>query len=169
MFTKLQNYYQMFKYVKKKSEIKECFYHNKNECKGPIKQSHSIQRNKRLSIIEGMVNKNNCIYSFSNPVPNKRSYFSNLSPIGKNEASTFYGFCDYHDSILFAPIENNEFDASPQHCFLHSYRAFAHSYHKEKEAMKSFYEVYPKIPKFDKVIFAGLEDKKRDLQDYESQ
>lgn len=30
---------------KKIRTIKECFYHKKEECKGNIKQSHSIQRN----------------------------------------------------------------------------------------------------------------------------
>ena len=45
--------------------ITECFYHDKTECKGIIKQSHSIQRNMRLSIIEGEVNGQNLIYSFA--------------------------------------------------------------------------------------------------------
>lgn len=169
MLTIFQKFFKLLKHVKKRAEIRECFYHKKDECKGPIKQSHSIQRNKRLSIIEGDVKGNSCIFTFSNPIPSKKTLFSDLAPIGKSEASTFYGFCDYHDSVLFAPIENNEFDARPQHCFLHSYRAFAHSYHMEKEAMHVYKDVYPTIPIFKNVFFAGLDEKKRDFEDYEKQ
>lgn len=169
ILSKLQKFFKLSKLVKRGATIKECFYHKKDECKGPIKQSHSIQRNRRLAIIEGKVNGNSCIYSFSNPIPSKDTLFNDLAPLGKNEASTFYGFCDYHDSVLFAPVENNEFDASPKHCFLHSYRAFAHSYHTEKEAMRLFSHVYPKIPLFKNVLFKGLDEKKRDFDDYTQQ
>ena len=50
---------------KKVSQITECFYHDKSYCRGEIKQSHSLQKNGRLSIIEGNVNGQNLIYSFA--------------------------------------------------------------------------------------------------------
>jgi hypothetical protein len=59
-------------------------------------------------------------------------------PIGKKEASTFFGFCDYHDTTLFSPIENYKFDSSKKHLFLHSYRSFAHSYHRKHEEDKLY-------------------------------
>ena len=118
---------------KKSSQLKECFYHKKDECKGDIKQSHSIQRNGRLSIIEGMVNGNQSIYSLTSFVPSPEHMVEDLKPIGKKEASTFFGFCDYHDTTLFSPVENFKFDNSYKHLFLHSYRSFAHSYHRKKE------------------------------------
>lgn len=61
---------------------------------------------------------------------------ASLRPIGKGVASTFFGVCDHHDTTLFSPIENFPFDNSNQHCFLHSYRSFAHSYHLKKEQLK---------------------------------
>ncbi|MGC4128693.1 MAG: hypothetical protein QM564_03870 [Bergeyella sp.] len=118
------------------SRIKECFHHKKEDCKGRIKQAHSIQRNGRLSIIENEVNKNLCLYCFTNFVSNEDLVMADLVPIGKKEASTFFGFCDYHDTTLFSPIENFRFDIdSDEHLFLHSYRSFAHSYHKKKEEL----------------------------------
>jgi len=119
-------------------KIKTCFHHQKDKCKGKIKQAHSIQKNGRLSIIEGDVNGNQCIYTFTSCIVSEKSALEDLVPIGKKEASTFFGFCDYHDSTLFSPIENFEFDGSDKHCFLHSYRSFAHSYHRKNEEAQVF-------------------------------
>lgn len=125
--------------LKKHRTIKECFHHNKHECKGKIKQAHSIQKNGKLSILESEVNKNKSLYTFTNFISSEKSVIEELLPIGKGEASTFYGFCDYHDSFLFSEIENNKFDfENPKHLFLHSYRSFAHSYHKKREEYKLY-------------------------------
>ncbi|MEA5259441.1 hypothetical protein VB264_16700 [Arcicella aquatica] len=116
----------------------ECFYHDKSTCKGKIKLSHSIQRNGRLSIIEGDINGNKQIYTFTDYEVGETTQVMRLKPIGKGSASTFFGFCDHHDTTLFSPIENNKFDNSDKHCFLHTYRAFAHSYHRKKEEIKAY-------------------------------
>lgn len=123
---------------KKTGRITECFYHDKTKCNGDIKHSHSIQRNGRLSIIEGTVNSNQVIYTFTETEFDEHHSHKSLKPIGKAVASTFFGFCDFHDTTLFSPIENFPFDDSDKHCFLHSYRAFAHSYHRKKEELKAY-------------------------------
>lgn len=139
-----QEFQQAFKKVKSEfktsGRISECFYHNKTECKGIIKQSHSIQRSKRLSIIEGDVNGQNVIYTFTEIEYTSLGSIKTLKPIGKKVASTFLGFCEFHDTVLFSDIENFLFDNSDYHCFLHSYRAFAHSYHIKKESLKAYNE-----------------------------
>ncbi|MBK8735551.1 MAG: hypothetical protein IPL98_06475 [Saprospiraceae bacterium] len=57
----------------------------------------------------------------------------------KNECSTFHGFCDYHDSSVFSPIENNVINVDlDEHCFLLCYRAFAKEYHAKIEVNKGF-------------------------------
>ncbi|MCR4030430.1 MULTISPECIES: hypothetical protein [Flavobacterium] len=138
--------------AKKIGIIKDCFHHNKNECKGKIKQAHSIQRNGRLSIIESEVNKNLSVYCFSHFKSDEKNLISDLVPLGKKEASTFYGFCDLHDTNLFSPIENFPFDIDSQmHFFLHSYRSFAHSYHKKKEEL-NFWMNFEKT-KFDSIMY----------------
>jgi hypothetical protein len=131
-------YQKMMSSVKKLGMIKECFYHDKGQCKGDIKQAHSLQRNGRLSIIEGEVNGNSSIYTFTSAVATEKTPMADLKPIGKKEASTFFGFCDEHDTKLFSPIENFDFDGSDKHCFLHSYRSYAHSYHRKHEEQKAY-------------------------------
>lgn len=163
VFSKYQGIY------KRISKLSECFYHRKDECKGKIKQTHSLQKNRRLSIIEGEVNGSQVLYTFTEFVPDEKSLFSDLKPIGKKEASTFFGFCDYHDTVLFSPIENFPFDGSPKHCFLHSYRAFAHSYHRKKEAIialskKSQYSGLLSLPG-DGFVDIALEGNKMGLND----
>ena len=116
--------------------IKECFYHRKEECKGKIKQAHSIQQNKRLSILTEIIDGNEKLYTFTCFETSKNHFVEKLIPIGKGKASTFFGFCDYHDSVLFSEIENNEFKDNYEHRFLHSYRSFAHSYHRKMEETK---------------------------------
>ena len=125
--------------LKRKRKISECFYHDKSECKGAIKQAHSLQRNGRLSIIEGDVKGQKQIYTFTSFESDQDCFLKTLKPIGKAEASTFFGFCDFHDTNLFSCVEGtNKFDESDKHCFLHSYRSFAHSYHRKKEEIKLF-------------------------------
>ena len=134
----MDDFNKLMSSFKKDRRIKECFHHNSNECKGKIKQAHSIQRNGRLSIIESEVNGNNCIYTFTSHTTSEKYIIEDLVPIGKKEASTFFGFCDYHDSTLFSPIENFKFNRSNKHLFLHSYRSFAHSYHRKLEDSKIY-------------------------------
>lgn len=122
--------------IKKARTIKECFHHKKEECNGDIKQSHSIQRNGRLSIIEDEIEGNKMLFTFTNFQIGTDKFIKNLRPIGKGVASTFFGFCDYHDTVLFSEIENKGFNNCDKHCFLHSYRSFAHSYHTKKEEKK---------------------------------
>ena len=49
--------------------------------------------------------------------------------IGINEATTFSGLCDYHDSQTFSAIDNSPFLNTPEHKFLYHYRAFAQTYY----------------------------------------
>lgn len=136
--TPQQRFREVMQHYKRTGRITECFCHDQDACKGTIKQSHSIQRNGRLSIIEGEVNGNKLLYTFTEMVSDELNLYKSLRPIGKAEASTFFGFCDFHDSSLFAKIENQPFDNSDEHCFMHSYRSFAHSYHRKKEELKAY-------------------------------
>lgn len=135
----------LIKYNKLKSKlsnasmIAECFYHDKSECKGSIKDAHTIQRNGRLSLLTGNINGNEVIYSLSDSIPSERNLIETLKPIGIAKASIFKGFCDYHDNIIFSPIENYPYDQNKdEHNFLHSYRSFAYAYHKRRETVKLY-------------------------------
>lgn len=123
--------------------IKECFYHKKDECHGKIKHAHSLQRNKRLSILEEEIDGNSMLYTFTEFEIGKDVFIKKLVPIGKGKASAFFGFCDFHDTHLFSEIENKEYVDSDHHCFLHSYRSFAHSYHRKNEEKKGNSNINP--------------------------
>lgn len=48
----------------------------------------------------------------------------------KNKATTFHGFCSYHDNKIFEPIESRDYiEGDIQQNFLFAYRAFARGYH----------------------------------------
>lgn len=120
------------------AKISECFHNNESECNGIIKNAHSIQRNGRLSLLEENIDGNMKLYSFTELQINETIGKYELKPIGKASASTFLGFCDYHDTNLFSIIENDSFEDTKEQCFLYSYRGFAHSHHRKKEQLLAY-------------------------------
>lgn len=115
--------------IKKATLFKGCVHHDDN-CKGRIILSHSIQENGVLDSIskDGQV----IGIDFSNPALYIKP---KLSLVGKGVASTFKGFCEYHDNNIFLPIENKDYimDNQEQN-FLFAYRAFALSYYERHSA-----------------------------------
>jgi hypothetical protein len=66
--------------------------------------------------------------------------------VGVREATTFTGFCQYHDSETFKPIENSPFAPSQQHSFLLAYRGLC----RELYVKKFEYEMIGTYKKSDK-------------------
>ncbi|MBT0606822.1 hypothetical protein [Aequorivita echinoideorum] len=129
------------KTLSSEATIKDCFHHKKEECKLPIKNAHSLQRQGSLKILEREVDGNLSVYCHTEREVNKQNDFIDLKPLGRKAASTFFGFCDFHDTSLFSVIENEPEITdieSDEHCFLHSYRSFAHSYHRKYEEYKLY-------------------------------
>lgn len=127
--------------ISRTATIKDCFYHRKKECRAPIKNAHSLQKQGSLKILELDKKGNKYLYAHTEREYNSAQDFLDLKPIGRKAASTFFGFCDKHDTDLFAPIENEPECTdinSDEHCFLHSYRSFAHSYHRKYEESKLY-------------------------------
>lgn len=121
------------------SKIKECFSSDIGNCNGKIKDAHSLQKNGVLNILEHELNKNKVVYSFLHPKLEGYMMFNGFEPLGKKECSTFHGFCDFHDTTIFSPIENNQINIeSDEHCFLLCYRAFAKEFHAKIEVSKGF-------------------------------
>ncbi|WP_176525723.1 SEC-C metal-binding domain-containing protein [Priestia megaterium] len=137
-------------YIQKRVEankIKQCLHPNKSECKGKIKEAHSIQNNRILSklseeqhvaVLKAGVDINGII--------------ADLSDKSKNKATTFTGFCDYHDTKLFREIEVKDFDPkSNEQKFLFGYRALALELHKKQEMLATFQNVFADRPSLTKV------------------
>lgn len=135
MDKRLVEFYQRLSKMNRSAIIKECFHYEKQDCSNKIISAHSVQRNGRLSLLEKSVKGNNVIYSTRDLQPSASEFFHKLKPVGIGTASTFFGFCGYHDTALFSDIENNPFDESDKHCFMHSYRALAYTYHQQMQIL----------------------------------
>ena len=112
----------------KKARIKECLWcgDTKN-----IIRAHSIQNNKilnkvgdngKLISIRVKVNHNNSL-----PIPRETSY-------GKNNASTFTGYCSIHDKSIFQEIEDFEYKEENFQNLLFLIRAISREFHAKKES-----------------------------------
>ena len=113
---------KMISKINRKCRFKGCLYPDKSSCTVPSSiRAHSIQKNKILRAI-----------SSSGEVMHfdvHNTLFDNtLGPVGINEASTFFGFCNYHDTTIFSEIENKEYIESKKQIFLFAYRACAFEY-----------------------------------------
>ena len=123
--------------IDKEKTLKECFI---DGCGKKAINAHSIQKSGALSLLESNCNGNNCIYSFRETELNQKKE-NTFKPTGKKSASTFWGFCNDHDTDIFQEIENNpnRIDLNKlKHKFLLCFRAFAISYHRRKEDVHLF-------------------------------
>lgn len=114
--------------ISKKCRFKGCVFPEKANCSKKLIKAHSIQKAKILNCIaeNGMVISADVRTLF---------YTNQFNEVGVNSASTFFGFCSNHDISIFSEIENNDYNASNEHNFLHGYRACALEYVKKRESL----------------------------------
>lgn len=108
--------------INEKCRFKGCLFPDKSSCSSqkPIK-AHSIQKNTILKSISD----SGKVLSFDV----RNSFFNrDFEEFGVSEASTFFGFCDYHDSLVFSDIENKIYSNEKKQNFLFAYRACAFEY-----------------------------------------
>lgn len=105
-----------------------------HQCKGGIVRAHTISRAAGLSKIvrEGHV------YSFDPSLAKLSKNNGQIVPElrGVKSASTFTGFCSFHDGEIFKPLEQSRFVGTAEQCFLLTYRAFSRECYT-KRAMNS--------------------------------
>lgn len=140
-----------------------CLHPAQSECKPPIKAAHAIQNHGTLSLIS----VDNHVIGFrsdkTTPLKllennNNEVVFQRMpESIGVNEATVNTCFCNYHDSVVFRPIECNPEGYNPgseEQLFLYAYKAFAFEYYKSKVAIKAQNELFKMMPqKFKKYPF----------------
>jgi hypothetical protein len=116
--------------IEKNARIKQCLHPNQDECDQKIIKAHAIQNNRILNKIaeEGHVIT---VDGTSNMI------FQGTQIKGRKIATTFTGFCKYHDKILFQKIEDCEFVGSQEQVFLLTYRTMAWHYHKKQEQINA--------------------------------
>lgn len=120
-----------YEQIKRHKNIKHCLHPDKDNCKGKIIRAHSIQNKRVLETIS----ENGKVYM---PISNTGNPFELIGEYGRKVATTFTGFCDYHDK-MFQPIEINNFSSdNEEQIFLYIYRAFIIDYHQKLELKKQF-------------------------------
>ena len=118
---------KLFTKLRRVCSFKECLYPVKSECSKKVSQAHSIQKKKILSKIA----HNGEVISFD--VLNSL-FTGNFEKVGIKKASTFFGFCNAHDSKIFSDIENKDYLNTFKQNFLYAYRACAREYVVKREA-----------------------------------
>lgn len=96
----------------------KCDY-DKKELKN-LKLNEKIKINNAIIYFDKKINKIN--------IKNNEKFEANFDISTIKKATTFYGFCEKHDSTIFSSIElskNYEFKQSVNECFLRIYRIFA--------------------------------------------
>ena len=109
--------------INKELEKQEFCFVNDENCNHII-DSHSIQENGELSLIA----KNKEVIAFQRK-ESTNDYQAVIIPI--SQASTFRGFCHFHDQI-FEPLDKDKIESENQRNFLYSFRTFAFSYFAKK-------------------------------------
>ncbi len=127
---------------------------DKSKCGKPI-AAHTIQRRGALNSISDGTGH---VLSFY-PHEYKDGKLM-LQKIGLKKASTFRGFCDKHDSGLFAPIELTPFVGSEEQCFLVGFRALCHELYQKQAVVSA-------IPDMKSVIDRGRSyEEQVEIQNY---
>jgi hypothetical protein len=145
--------------IMKQRYIKQCIHPNQKECSEKIVKAHFIQNNRILSKLA--VNGHLITMGQENII------FMSGQSEGRRNATTFSGFCGYHDKVTFQDIEDVEFTKSNKQLFLFAYRAFSLEYHRKLEQLNVFQKGFAKRPSMtnneDQMLYydalsLGLED-----------
>lgn len=100
-----------------------CLHPQQSSCSGNIVQAHTIQRGGSLEIIA----RDGHVYTFKTDTAKiLKTGTLEINLVGINKASTFTGFCSYHDNYVFKPIEGEVFSISEETSFLLAYRVLCH-------------------------------------------
>lgn len=140
--------------LKNDARIKRCLHPNQNECSGKIIKAHAIQNNRILK----KISENGDVITMDGI---SNLMFQSSQDKGRKIATTFTGFCSYHDKKLFQEIEDKDFSKSQKQIFLFTYRTMAWHYHKKQEQTNAF------NIQFERMRNSGYDmSRSEDLMDY---
>ena len=104
---------------------------SEDTCKGKVIDAHTIQRKGPL---EKIVDSTNHVMQFQD---DQKGGFLEAKQVSWKKASVFPGYCSFHDSSLFSPIEKHAFKGSHEHCVLHAFRNVCNEYYKKSALIES--------------------------------
>ncbi|ASS75197.1 hypothetical protein CIG75_09520 [Tumebacillus algifaecis] len=127
-----RDFFDGYNRIRKKSLWKGCFIEGK-DCSTDIIHAHSIQNNKILS----KISENGEVLQFGQTLDDDLDFMITMKKEGRKKATTFTGFCGYHDGKVFSPIENHDYIiGNKEQEFLYAYRALAKEYHSKRSVKK---------------------------------
>lgn len=100
-------------------------------CHNSVVQAHSVQNSQILDLPV----RDGHVKALTKRIDKNTGPAIDFNDVGRNQATTFGGFCASHDSEIFKAIDTKSFQADdPEHLFLTSYRAVARELHALMEA-----------------------------------
>lgn len=106
-----------------------------DNCSGGIVRSHTVSRARYLSHIA----ENNHVRQWKASLwADAKEEVMSLELTGLNVASTFNGYCSYHDALLFQTIDNSPFQATHSQLFAQAYRAHAREVYCKRAQILAF-------------------------------
>ncbi|RMP71524.1 SEC-C motif protein [Pseudomonas syringae pv. atrofaciens] len=117
--------------TKKRSKICSAVSLGDGLCTKKIVQAHTISKSSSLKQISNQGHVIGIKASISELV--STNGVMELKSVGINEASTFTGFCSYHDKHIFAPLEDESIVLSDEQLFLLAYRPISRELYAKNE------------------------------------
>jgi len=118
-------------------------------------KAHSVQKSKLKKIAED----SKVLKIGSHPMKGIRQ----VEDVGITKASTFNGFCSYHDDQLFAPIEKRSLTLNRENALLLAFRGMSiHMYYKRRRKATDLFDNVPnqlipsELKRNDKMVRDGL-------------
>lgn len=102
----------------------------KDKCSKKKIFAHSVQRSKALGPIRNKKNEVLTFYQSNEDVPVPKR-------IGWKKASTFRGFCDFHDKSIFSEVEDNSIEPNLKQLFILGYRGICHELYQKSAGLRS--------------------------------
>ncbi|MGI0133558.1 MAG: hypothetical protein ACREBW_01180 [Candidatus Micrarchaeaceae archaeon] len=119
--------------AKRQSARGRCLHYGDGVRCNKIIAAHSIQKGGQLSLIaeDGHVYRLNADLS----TLNRTDGLPHPKKAGVNQASTFAGFCKYHDNALFKPIDTRPLAPDKQQAALYAYRSLCREFFVKENAV----------------------------------
>ncbi|PKO39689.1 MAG: hypothetical protein CVU33_04120 [Betaproteobacteria bacterium HGW-Betaproteobacteria-6] len=120
--------------LKRQSRHGRCLHYSNGDRCNEVVSAHSIQKRGQLNLIaeDGHVYRLNADFS----ILEKTKGFPSLKKTGVNRASTFAGYCKYHDNELFEPIDNFPLGPEREQIALYAYRSLCREFFVKENAVK---------------------------------
>lgn len=105
-----------------------------NECSGEPIRSHTIQRRGGLSAISEVGHVISIKKGFEDNFQNDGEIVPKI--LGLRSASTFSGFCSFHDTDMFRPIETGKVNLDNEAAFLMAFRALSYEFLTKESSIR---------------------------------